>query len=56
MLLLLLAACAQNPCPTDRALQSDDLPCDCGVQPIEALTCGYLYCTEDGVIQGGDCA
>ncbi len=52
-LLLLLYACGNPPCPTDRALTLDDLTCDCGSQPVDSMTCEDLYCTEDGVILGG---
>ena len=53
LLLLLLLACGNPPCPTDRAITNADLTCDCGNQPIEELNCEDLYCTEDGVVLGG---
>lgn len=53
LMLLLLLACGNPPCPVDQVLGDADLPCDCGIQPVDALTCSELYCTEDGIILGG---
>lgn len=42
----LLASCfTARTCPTDRALQRDDLPCECGGVSLDALPyCGSLTC------------
>ena len=56
LVLALLLGCSDPPCPTDRLIEESDLPCTCGIQPVEEMTCEDLYCTEDGAIQGaGNC-
>jgi len=57
LLLLCFLGCGNPDCPTGRPLTDADLTCDCGSQPVDALTCEDLYCTEDGAIIGsGGCS
>lgn len=57
LLSIVLLACGNPACPTDRAITAEDLACDCGIQVVEELQCEELYCTEDDVLLGaGSCS
>jgi hypothetical protein len=37
-------------CPEEAPLTDADLPCDCYGSVVDALSCGELYCSPDGIV------